>query len=212
MRSNPRLPTRRAHGGVLVLAGALLLGGCDLFGPGDGTIRSYEIAPYKATCYSLFAELCLQARTSSTAPFTSMFEVPDGFTFEWGFAYLIFVNEYDIEDPPLDGPSIRRELREVVTKVSAPAGTVELAIEPAALQATDPDTWSVYSGPEEIACPSDCALFREAVDSGARINVTVAFPAPASGVFPVVSWIECSEASGWTCTPATPVASAAERQ
>ena len=82
-----------------------LMSGCGILGIDGSETRILEVAPYKAGCIGLFETLCLQVREPDEDSFGNTFTPIRGFSYEWGFTYLIRVEDQDIDNPPADGSS-----------------------------------------------------------------------------------------------------------
>lgn len=184
--------------------GAGLIGvtaaGCGILGIGDSTVRTLEVAAHKGTCFGLFSTLCLQVREPGETEFSNMYETPRGFQYEWGFEYLIEVEEHDINDPPADGSSIRRVLRKVLSKTPvAPGSTFELTlIGGSGIRSLGPHRYSLFAGPETLACsgPVDCDELAGLVTEERWIRITLAHPEDRGQSFTITGWMACREEGG----------------
>ena len=192
----------RAGRRLVATAGLLLLlaaGGCGILGIGDATVRTYEVAAHKGTCYGLFATLCLQVREPGDTEFQNLFETPSGFDYEWGFDYVIEVEEHDVENPPADGSSIRRVLREVLSKVPVASGsTFELTLGGGGLRPLGQDRYSLFAGPETAVCAGTLACDELAglVRDERWLQVGFAHPEEPGLPFLITGWTRCPEEHG----------------
>ena len=137
----------------ILLAAAVVLGACGILDLDDGTVRTFEVAPFKGSCFGLFPTLCLQVREPGAADWGNLYDTPAGFDFEWGVATVIEVEERTVDPAPVDGSSIRRTLRRVLSRTPEPAdATFELFVLATGLEAVGGGRYRVYSGPDVVAC------------------------------------------------------------
>jgi hypothetical protein len=140
--------------GVRAIVGVtvVVLAGCGLLDP-DSTTRRLEVAPYKATCYGLGPTLCLQVRAPGESTYEFLYETPLGFDFVWGAEMVILVEETEVENPPMDGSSIRRRLIEIEDVRPLPEGAVfELDVPAEVVQADGADGFLLFGGQESLQC------------------------------------------------------------
>jgi len=102
---------------------ASLVAGCGILGIDgyDGKV-TWEVAPEKAVCFGLFETTCLQVREPGASTYESFYGSIEGFDYEPGFQYLIRVGWHKVDPVPIDGPSRRYELIDLLRKepVAAP--------------------------------------------------------------------------------------------
>src|SRR5688572_27206197 len=89
---------------------AAVLGGCS----GEQK-REYDlwIGPAKVDCVGSFPQSCLLVRESPTGQWEYFYDQIEGFTWEPGYDYHIRVRETKIDNPPMDGSSLRYVLLRV---------------------------------------------------------------------------------------------------
>jgi len=138
----------RAIAGVVVV----VLAGCGLLDP-DSTTRRFEVAPHKATCYGLGPTLCLQVRAPGDSTYQFLYETPDGFDFVWGAEMVILVEETEVENPPMDGSSIRRRLLEIEDVRPLPEDAeFELDVPAEVVQPDGGGGFLLFGGLESLQC------------------------------------------------------------
>jgi hypothetical protein len=188
-----------ALGAVLVMV-LLTSGGCGILGIGNPTLRTFEVAPHKGSCFGLFATLCLQVREPGETDFGNLYETPVGFDYEWGFAYVIQVEEHDVENPPADGSSIRRVLRKIIAKTpTAPGSTFELTlVGGSGIRSLGDDLYSLFSGPQQMVCAGseECAELGRLVMEQSWMRITLAHPPDRQDPFPITAWALCADQQG----------------
>ena len=89
-----------------------------LFGHAQDVVTKKQITlePYKALTNGAFYQfLCLKSKDSDA-------EFVSGLEFEWGYSYVLKINEIKLQSPPEDGGDTDYVLREVVSKTKAPDG------------------------------------------------------------------------------------------
>lgn len=161
----------------------LLLGACS-----GGSSATVTIAPYRVPCFGLGPTTCLEG-TRPDGTVERFFGGFDGFTFRWGETHELSFVTHEIEDPPLDGSSIRREvIDDVLVSTSAPDDEFVLAF---------PDTsepWFFDVGAtnlvgffgETIACePALCDTLETQLGA---YSLRLAFGAPAGAVATVLAF------------------------
>lgn len=184
---------------LLTLVLALAPSGCGILGIGSEE-RTLEVAPYKGACVGLFHTLCLQVREPGTTDFLNMFETPRDFDFEWGFNYVIVVEEREIENPPADGSSIERTLERILVRTPVAVGTEFdlLVVTEPGLVPLQAGRWELYHGPEVVFCEpaAACDGLDDAIATHPRIRVRLRFPAVPTREFAIVGWSPCAEEFG----------------
>lgn len=178
---------------AVLLAGTATVG-CDLLGIDDTRHRLLEVAPYKGNCQGLFETLCLQVREPGQDAFQNMYETPIGFAYQWGFTYVIRVEEKELDEVPADASSIRRTLdRQLSRTPVAPGTTFEITIPAELLSAAGPRLYDLQSESLELQCPEElpCEELATLVTAKARLGFTLAFPDPAGDPLVIQSWQEC---------------------
>lgn len=182
------------------MAAVLATGACDILGVSDGEVRTLEVAAHKGSCFGLFARLCLLVRAPGEAAYQNLYDTPQGFEYEWGFEYVIVVEEHQVDNPPADGSSIRRVLRRVVSKETVePGSTFDLTLTGGeGIRAVGDDRYTIFSGPEEIVCSGgvSCEGLATRVAEGGRVRLTLEHPYVMGAPFAVEGWVECEAAEG----------------
>ncbi|NDJ52847.1 MAG: DUF4377 domain-containing protein [Chloroflexi bacterium] len=103
----------------LVLTG-LLLAAC---GPGNSQ-ETYVVAAHKQECQGEALQLCwLITQPDGDEAVELLYDRIDGFDYQWGYTYVIRVEEAGVANPSADGSSVERQLIEVVEQSPVPAGT-----------------------------------------------------------------------------------------
>ncbi len=172
---------------VIILAVAST--GCGLF---DGTNVTYEVQHYKGQCFGLFVTLCLQTRLPGETQFLNMFQTPEGFQYEWGFTYVIDVREEPVDNPPADGSSIRRILRNVVLKTPADRGapfSLTLTNRYETIVENVPWVFTVH-GQRDFTClpPVDCDGLRAELAAGSTLQYDFRHPASSDDPLVLDAW------------------------
>lgn len=186
--------TRRSALTLLAAVSLAPLGGCESFGINN--TRILEVAAYKGNCVSLFEGLCLQTRSPGEADFTNLFEAPSGFIYEWGFDYVIVVEESQIENPPADGSSVRRRLERQVSKEPIVPGTqFDLTTPPTFLTMEAPGRYNIASETRELLCPETlaCGELDTQIQAGTRLAFTLSFGDEPRDPIDIVAWAICSD-------------------
>ena len=84
-----------------------------------GTVRTMFIGPMLSPCHGVVPMQCMMFRYTPTDEWLYFYSQIEGFTFEPGYNYELQVIERPVADPPADAPSIRYELRRMVSKTRA---------------------------------------------------------------------------------------------
>lgn len=185
---------------ILILCTATA--GCSLLGLDDTEERVLEVAPYKGRCFGLFETLCLQVREPGEEDFRNLFETPRRFDYDWGFDYLILVEERELEQVPADASSIRRTVKQVISKEpAAPGTTFELTIPAGALQDDGQGQFTIRAE-AALVCPEalPCQDLTTLVQEETRLKLTVAFPDTPGDPMEIQAWLPCPEEFG-PCLP-----------
>jgi hypothetical protein len=186
----------------ILLSSVLFLTACGIL---DGnSLRLLEVAPYKAGCTGLGPMLCLQVRDVGEEDFRNLFETPIGFDYQWGFEYLISVEEEELDEVPADASSIRRRLDRVLSKTPVtPGSTFELLVAPQGLQPSGDSRYTLFSGPEQIECSigPPCAELAALIASEVRTLLRLEFPAVLTDPFVLVGWTVCTNPFGPCLSP-----------
>ena len=76
------------------------------------------VAAQRTTCATWFTQQqpCLQVKENENEPYRGFSFDIQGFNYVEGFEYIIEVKEYDIKNPPADGPDKRYVLRRIISK------------------------------------------------------------------------------------------------
>lgn len=120
----------RALLGAAVIAGAMLLAGCQTDAaatasnaarPADGrpVTKTVYVAPQSARCTGVAPMECLQVRSSPGEPWSLWYAGIEGFAYQPGYLYTLEIDEYRVAQPPADGSSIRWVLKRVVERRQA---------------------------------------------------------------------------------------------
>lgn len=180
---------------------------CGILIPDGITHKELEVAPYKAVCTGEARVFCLQVRETGEETFGSMFEDPVGFDFEWGYEYVIAVEEEERDVPIADASSVVRRLERVISRSPAPAGvTFPLLLPSEWLEPLAGDHLGLLREDVELACPgSDCTDLVASAGAVPRVLLTLRLSGTPGERLEVVSWQPCSTAFG-----ACPAAATAE--
>ena len=107
---------RFAAAGLAACLSAACGGSAEVAGATESAVRTLQVAPSRVECTGVAPGMCLQVRESSSAPWTLLHGVIEGFSYEPGFLYEIRVREEAVANPPADASSIRRILVSVVSR------------------------------------------------------------------------------------------------
>jgi hypothetical protein len=187
-----------------LLVSILIGSGCGILGLDGTTTKELEVAPYKAGCTGMGPMLCLQVREPGETEFRNMFETPAGFQYEWGFEYLISVDEVQVDNPPADGSSISRRLGSVLSKTPVPPGsTFQLLAAPEGFQPIGDSRYLLFHGPEEIECSPGprCTGLATSIADGVRALLLLRYPPTPGEPFQVVDWMACNSLFGPCVSP-----------
>ena len=99
---------------IIALPLSFLLSSCGLLNV--STQKTLYLDHYLHECVFSDFDLCNREREHESDPWTLRYFGIEGFTYEWGFTYELRVRETRIANPPADGPSVRTELIELVSK------------------------------------------------------------------------------------------------
>jgi hypothetical protein len=177
---------------TLGLAATLAMGvaACGIFGV--STVVTYEVQHYKSQCFGVAVRTCLLTRTGDETAFTNMFEAPSGFEYEWGFTYVIVVNEAELDEVAADGPSIRRTLNNVVSKEPVDPGTSFTMLvlnESDFVTEVSPGLFSLQDEREFLCeAPVDCAGLRAALADGLWVEYDFHHPVSPTDPLKLVEW------------------------
>ena len=176
----------------------LVCAGCGILGIDDSRTRTLEVAPYKGGCVGLFETLCLQIREPGQDAFENTFTPIRGFTYQWGYRYLIRVEDTDIENPPADGSSIRRILLDVLSRTPAEEGLAfDITVAGGTTAEVSPDVYAIEDE-ARVRCPDTlaCEDLRSLVVGGARIRFSLIVDGPPGEPFRITDWSPCAEFFG----------------
>lgn len=120
----------RALLGAAVIAGAMLLAGCQTdaaatasnaarLADGRPVTKTVYVAPQSARCTGVAPMECLQVRSSPGEPWSLWYAGIEGFAYQPGYLYTLEIDEYRVAQPPADGSSIRWVLKRVVERRQA---------------------------------------------------------------------------------------------
>lgn len=187
---------------LLIAIVCIGLSGCDDLGPEPVVRTRLEVAPYKAWCMGFSEHLCLQGREPGESAFEPLFQTPTGFEFEWGYEYVILIDEIEIANPLADGSSIDRRLDTVESRRMAPAGTsFDLVVRSRWLQPLSDSQLAILGETIGLEClDSDCASLIESASRGPRVHMTLELAGISGAPLQILEWRSCEEPSG-PCDP-----------
>lgn len=195
-------PRRWRSTGMATLIGAFALTACDLTDP-DDTRRTLEVAPHQVVCSGLGYGLCLQVREPGSTTWESTFDYPEGFSFEWGVATRIVVEERELDPPPFDGSAIRLTLVRVVDRRTDPADSLfSLRLPGATTISPEAGRFQFASAAFRCDTGPDCDGLATALGGDDAVEVTLVLGASATDPFRVVDWRACGAA--WPACPGFP--------
>lgn len=173
---------------AVVLIGA---GGCDRSGPLEPTAETRIVQDHLAECTGVGVQLCLLVREASEEQFGLFYDGIGGFEYDWGYVYEVEVDRYPVPDPPIDGSSIRTELRRVLAKERVPPGTRFEIFLPPELQIEEvgQDRYRFYDAAEFVCPPgASCDELREQIAAGVRLWSRLEHPNDPQQPLILVEW------------------------
>lgn len=187
---------------VCLVAVVLAPLGCGLLGGDD--LRTLQVNHYEVECSGVALSLCLLVREGDNAEYTYLYETPRGFVYEWGYLYEIVVEERERSSVPVDGPTIQRTLRRVISKQRVPAGTmfgVILTASESRVRRVSGDRYRVYDAVDFECLDTECEALAAAIASGSRILYSFEHPVEPSDPLRLVDWAPCDPqlAGSQTC-------------
>lgn len=164
------------------------------------------ILDHRAECYGPFLRTCLLTPGDAQGGKHLLYDYIEGFRFEWGYVYSMFVDEYTIPNPPQDAPGTRVEFKRMVAKTRVPAGTefdVLLSGYGAVPTLASPGVYTLLNdGRFTCTDATECAALVAALQMERPVMVRFAHPASAQAALLLVRWVECTRlASGQTSCP-----------
>jgi hypothetical protein len=176
------------------LCATLLLLGCATTDAGEPVAETIAVFHHPVECVGFVVQGCLLAKIDAEPDYGALFDGIQGFAYEWGFTYELEVDRFQIDNPPADGPSVRRVLRRLVRKTRVPAGTeFEMVLTgDGPVQALGGGQYQWFNSPR-FDCPpgTDCAALATALGQGRRVRFRFAHPAAAANPLQVVAWQVC---------------------
>lgn len=180
---------------------ALLLGAvasCSLLEPTHSTQRTLLIQDRAEECIGESYQLCLLVKAPDEPTFTRHYGGIEGFQYEWGYRYEIEVEEHRVENPPMDGSSIRTVLRRQSSKERVVPGTefeIFLTAGEGRVVEVAADRYRFYQA-AEFSCSAGraCAELQSEIAAGARIRYRFQHPAAPTLPLMVVEWEVCDRA------------------
>jgi hypothetical protein len=113
--------SRRAFFTLLLgFVSVLPLACSDPVGPELLRVRTIQVAPALVPCAVGSAANCLEIRESDTDPWEILLDPIEGFAYEPGFLWVIRVNVFRIENPPMGGSDELYRFKDLVSKTPAP--------------------------------------------------------------------------------------------
>ncbi|MFC7345754.1 DUF4377 domain-containing protein [Chryseobacterium zhengzhouense] len=79
--------------------------------------KTFIVGPETADCTGVAPMKCLQVKEKESGNWENFYSNIEGFTYEPGFEYTLKVRTEKIENPPMDGSSIRYILVKEISKV-----------------------------------------------------------------------------------------------
>jgi hypothetical protein len=183
MRPTPTLASLLS----LSLAG-LVVTGC------SAETATFRIDHHKASCQGLAPRMCLLTDDGPLA------EGISGFEYRWGYETVVEVEVETIDDPPLDGSSIRYDLREVLEERRVGVDeTFRVSIFDRQLITAGAVTDHAVAGERDLDCATSglCAELETALGRDAPC-VDLALHHPATDGAPLVL-DALAPTDGWGC-------------
>lgn len=81
-----------------------------------GDEKTFIVGPQTVDCTGVAPMKCLQVKETQSGAWTNFYSNIDGFTYEPGYEYVLKVKTEKIENPPMDGSSIKYTLVKEVSK------------------------------------------------------------------------------------------------
>lgn len=81
-----------------------------------GDEKTFIVGPQTADCTGVAPMKCLQVKETQSGSWTNFYTNIEGFTYEPGYEYVLKVKTEKIENPPMDGSSIKYTLVKQVSK------------------------------------------------------------------------------------------------
>lgn len=178
----------------------LLLAGCASTptDPGEPVAESIMVFHHPVECVGFVVQGCLLVKIDDDADYRPLYDGIQSFSYEWGSTYELEVDRYEIENPPADGPSVRRVLRRLVRKTRVPAGTqFEMVLTGnGPVQALGNDQYQWFNLPRfDCAAGLNCAGLATAIGQGRRVKFRFAHPAAAAAPLQMLAWQVCANQS-----------------
>lgn len=92
----------------------------DPTGPELLRVQTLQVAPALVPCSVGSAANCLQIRSSDTDPWQVLQDPIEGFAYEPGFLWVIRVNVFRIENPPVGGSTELYRFKDLVSRTPVP--------------------------------------------------------------------------------------------
>ena len=173
---------------------ALALTGCDGTGVFDGDERRFQVNHHKVECVGVGLRLCLLVRESDRVDYTYMYDTPDGFVYEWGYVYEIIVEEREVSPVLADASSVRRILRQVVSKERVPPGTsfdIVLTAQDGRIRVVAEGRYRFYEETEFQCVAVRCEDLATVIENGGRVMYRFEHPVDATDPLHILEWQPC---------------------
>ncbi|SHK81748.1 DUF4377 domain-containing protein [Chryseobacterium polytrichastri] len=82
----------------------------------SGDEKTFIVGPQTADCTGVAPMKCLQVKETPSGEWTNFYTNIEGFTYEPGYEYVLKVKTEKIQNPPMDGSSIKYTLVKQVSK------------------------------------------------------------------------------------------------
>lgn len=82
----------------------------------SGNEKTFIVGPETADCTGVAPMKCLQVKEKESDSWENFYTNIEGFTYEPGYEYVLKVKTEKIENPPMDGSSIKYTLVKQVSK------------------------------------------------------------------------------------------------
>jgi hypothetical protein len=153
--------------------------------------KTLLIAPYKVPCYGSFPQFCMLVKYNEYDDFRYFYDNIEGFNYSWGHEYQLSVNEYEIENPPQDGPSVSTQLVSIISQVGVDSDTTyQLTVDLGAGYIESSESGLRLVGEKDIACetPDDCAQISDLLGSDASVEINIQISEEPSNTLTLTNW------------------------
>lgn len=170
---------------------------CDLVGLSGPGRRTLVVQHHRAECQGVALSLCLLVREPGDTNFGFFYGSIEGFVYQWGYLYTLKVDERRIENPPVDGSSIRTVLRTVMARERVPPGTqFDLVLTPGDGRVVEiaRDHYRFHWSAEFTCVEASCAELREQLAAGGRVEFRFEHSVAPGDPLTLVRWAPCDPA------------------